>query len=321
MSHRLESKKRKRDDDDRRSKKSSSKSHSKKDRETLDLNGTISIRKFDMTKLRPTQEGKRVMIVGMSGSGKTTVAKDGLRLNKDIPVWMIVSPSESRNHSFGPHVHPLWIHDDLKIPELENFKKRQIQCGEKWQIPNTQPVQYSRDPCAALVLDDCNIEPKTLKHDIFNWIYFNSRHDHVLIMMLTQYFMMVPIQHRRNISHLFLFRQNSPKEVKKIYDEFANMFPSFQDFKNALEICTSDMRCMVIDVLNPSMKIQDRVFWYKAKKDQPEFQVGAEWARKQSDLLYNENWKEGESSVSLDKQPSQKKSKTIQLVDAESQSE
>lgn len=58
--------------------------------------------------------------------------------------------------------------------------------------------------------------------------------------------MLVPVDHRRNLSHVFLFRQNSPKEVKKIYDEFAGVFNKFADFKKALDICTHSYGCMVI---------------------------------------------------------------------------
>jgi energy-coupling factor transporter ATP-binding protein EcfA2 len=139
-----------------------------------------------MTKINLDVDGKRVLIVGQSGSGKSTVALDIIRYNKHVPAWTVVSPSESRNHTFGPHVHPGAIHEDLNIPALDNFRQRQEKRCKDWQIPGTKPTQYFRSPAAALVLDDCNISAKLFKEDFFRWAYFNSRHDKVLLIQITQ---------------------------------------------------------------------------------------------------------------------------------------
>jgi hypothetical protein len=77
---------------------------------------------------------------------------------------MIISPSESRNHTYGPYMHPLWIHDNLVLEEVEKLRERQEKVGEAWQIPGTSnPTQYYRDTSAGVVVDDCNIDLKTFK--------------------------------------------------------------------------------------------------------------------------------------------------------------
>lgn len=250
----------------------------------------ITIKKFPLDKINTKKDGKRVLIIGMSGSGKSVVTLNILNQCKDIPVWMVISPSESRNHTYEKYVHPGCIHDDLTIEALQAFRSRQEHVTSVWQIPNTDPIQYRRDPSAGIILDDINISAKLFKDDIFRWAYFNSRHDKTLWIQLTQYFMSVPIDHRQNTSFLFIFRQNSPKQVKKIYDEFANVFDNFKDFKQALDLCTADYRCMVIDCLNPSTNIEDRIFWYKANSKVQPFKAGAKWWYKQMDKLYNKNW-------------------------------
>lgn len=286
----------------------------------LKVGPAIVIKKFpiESIKVDSKHDGKRVLIIGMSGSGKSTSAIEIIRANRTIPLCRVISETESRNHTFGPYVHPLWISDELKLEYLEAFKRRQIETCEKWQIPNTKPVEYYRDPSAALILDDCGIDDKLFKEDIFKYLFFNSRHDKVLFVMLMQYFMMVPIHLRRNVSHLFIFRQNAPKEIKKIYSEFAGVFNKEADFVTALELCTANYGCMVIDCVSASNVITDRVFFYRAKKqeDQEPFEVGAPWSLAQADEMYNKLWKKQEEKEKQNKQPilTKKSSKKEPLV-------
>lgn len=111
---------------------------------------------------------------------------------------------------------------------------------------------------------------------------------------LTQYFRLVPIDHRRNLSHLFIFRQRGNKEIQKIYDEFAGAFDNVADFRKALSFCTENFGCLVINALCQSPNISENIFWYKAPLKQEAFKVGSDWWRKQLDKLYDPNWKENE---------------------------
>src|SRR5690606_22997215 len=104
--------------------------------------GEVKIHKFDMRKINTEYDGKRVLIVGMSGSGKSTAALDVVRFNKHIPVWEVISTTEARNHTYGPHVHPACIHDTLTTATIERFKERQEQACMKWEIPGSKdPVK------------------------------------------------------------------------------------------------------------------------------------------------------------------------------------
>jgi hypothetical protein len=263
------------------------------DDETLDIGNKIRIKKFPMAeRINTTKDGKRVLIVGGSGMGKSTVALDVVRFNKHIPVWMVVSPTEGRNHTFGPHFPQGCIQDTLDIGALHRFKDRQEKRCEDWQVKGSKdPIRYHKDPSGGIILDDVNVTSSLFKEEIFSWAYFNSRHDKVLWLQLTQYFMSVPIEHRRNLSFLICFRQNSPKEIKKIFDEFAGVFHKFTDFKKALEICTADFRCMVIDCLNPSTRIEDRIFWYRAPRNQPPFKAGSSYFWREMEAAFDPDYK------------------------------
>lgn len=107
----------------------------------------------------------------------------------------------------------------------------------------------------------------------------------------------VPKKLRRSWSYVFLFRQNSIKELKIFFNEFGGMFDSFTQFKTVYDLCTADFGCMVIDALNPSNRIQDRVFYYRAAKDQPPFVCGQDWSKRQLQELYDPTWKDREDTT------------------------
>jgi ABC-type dipeptide/oligopeptide/nickel transport system ATPase component len=284
--------------------------------EDIQFDGVTRIKKFDMSRVNVDIEGQRVLIVGQSGSGKSSVTLDIMRYNKHIPVWMIVSPTEKMNNTYSPHVHPGCIHDDLVLKELRDFKKRQeLRCGngpKGWRINDKKPFKYRRNPSAACILDDVVIDAKLFKDAIFRWAYFNSRHAKTMWIQLTQYAMLIPSEHRKNIKFVFLFQQGSNSEIKKLYEEWGGAFNKLADFKKALQLCTSNFKCMVIDCLNPSMNITEKIFYYAALKDQPDFKVGAPWWWAQMERSdYDHDWeaKIAESSEEDDDQPPKKKAK------------
>jgi hypothetical protein len=259
--------------------------------------GKVVLRAFDIKKINTDIDGKRVLISGQSGSGKSSVTLDIIKANRKIPAWAIFSPTEATNHTFGPYVHPGAIHDDLSIPELRKIKKRQETVCTNWQIPSEVPgghKKYKRNPSIGVILDDCNVSPALFKDDVFKYAYFNSRHHKVLFIQITQHPMSVPNMLRRNVSHFLVFAQKSPKAIKTIHEEYGAVIEKLPDFKIALQLCTENKMCMVIDCLTTSLKIEENIYFYKATHpaEQPPFKIGAAWWWAQMDKLYNPDWKE-----------------------------
>jgi hypothetical protein len=258
----------------------------------LRVTNTLYLRKFDIQTLSH-RDGKRIGIVGMSGSGKSRLMLEIMRfINWHVPVWMVFNASESGNHMYGPHVEEICIHEKMDLSILEKFKKRQIDRCNKWRVPDSDPPEYIKNPTAGLILDDMMEDTKIFNHPIFGWIFLNSRNFKTFFVLLVQYFMLLPPKYRRNLSHLFLFRQNSVKEIKKIWSEFFGVFEKEVEFRRALEVCTADNGSIVLDILNPSVKISDRVFWYKHTFKQPPFRAGDPIFNAQLREMYDPNWAE-----------------------------
>ena len=53
---------------------------------------------------------------------------------------------------------------------------------------------------------------------------------------------------------------------KKIYENYAGMFPTFDSFAQVMDQCTENYECLVINNNTKSNKLTDQVFWYKGQK-------------------------------------------------------
>jgi hypothetical protein len=52
---------------------------------------------------------------------------------------------------------------------------------------------------------------------------------------------------------------------KRIYENYAGMFPTFESFCQVMDQCTENYECLVINNNSKSNKLQDQIFWYKAE--------------------------------------------------------
>jgi hypothetical protein len=69
-------------------------------------------------------------------------------------------------------------------------------------------------------------------------------------------------------------RENIISNRRRIYDNYAGMFPTFDAFCQVMDQCTQNYECLVIDNTSQSSKLEDCIFWYKADIH-PEFRIGA----------------------------------------------
>ena len=52
---------------------------------------------------------------------------------------------------------------------------------------------------------------------------------------------------------------------KRIYENYAGMFPTFESFCQVMDQCTENYECLVINNNARSNKLEDQIFWYKAE--------------------------------------------------------
>ena len=89
-----------------------------------------------------------------------------------------------------------------------------------------------------------------------------------------QFALGIPPNLRTNIDYVFILRENIISNRKRIYDHYAGMFSTFDEFCQVMDACTENYECLVINNNAKSNKITDQVFWYKAS-EHPDFRIGA----------------------------------------------
>ena len=91
------------------------------------------------------------------------------------------------------------------------------------------------------------------------------RHWKVLLVITMQYPLGIPPLLRTNVDYVFILRENVMSNRKRIYENYASMFPTFEAFCSVLDSCTENYECLVIDNNSKSNRLQDQIFWYRAE--------------------------------------------------------
>lgn len=129
------------------------------------------------------------------------------------------------------------------------------------------PTEY--DARTFLVMDDCLFDEKWTKDKLIRFIFMNGRHWKIMFIIGMQYPLGVGPMLRTNIDFVFIMRENVASNRKRIYDNYASMFGSFEEFCAVLDATTNNYECLVICNNGQSNQLKDQVFWYRARDPGP----------------------------------------------------
>jgi hypothetical protein len=191
--------------------------------------------------------------------------KDIMSYNRDIPVGVVVSPTERANGYFEKFIPKMLIYDDLEEKLVSKFLNRQINITKDKKRDLEKHGSSTIDPRAFLILDDCMYNKAIMKDKNIRCIFMNGRHYKIFLLITMQHGLGLPPDLRSNIDYVFIFRNNIVKEREKIYNHYAGMFPTFDVFNQVMNQCTENYECLVIDNKTQSNNINDNVYWYKAQ--------------------------------------------------------
>jgi len=222
----------------------------------------LELKKFDPTKIKSDSV---VVFIGKRNTGKSYCMKDILSYNRDIPVGVVVSPTERANGYFEKFIPKMLIYDELEEKIVSKFLSRQINITKERKKELETHGSSNVDPRAFLILDDCMYNKAITKDKNIRCIFMNGRHYKIFLLITMQHGLGLPPDLRSNIDYVFIFRNNIVKEREKIYHHYAGMFPTFDVFNQVMNQCTENFECLVIDNKIQSNNINDNVYWYKAQ--------------------------------------------------------
>jgi len=238
---------------------------------------SLELKKFDMRNItfRPNEnKGPVIVMIGRRDTGKSFLVRDLLYHHQDVPIGTVISGTEAGNGFYSEHVPKLFIHEEYNSVLIENVLRRQKNVLKQM---NKEIEAYGRttiDPRAFVILDDCLYDQSWARDKLMRLLFMNGRHWKVMLIITMQYPLGVPPNLRTNIDYVFILRENYLTNRKRIWENYASMFPTLEAFCSIMDQTTENFECLVINNNAKSNKLTDQIFWYKAET-RPDFKLGS----------------------------------------------
>ena len=238
---------------------------------------TLELKKFDMKSIsfKPTEnKGPVVVLIGKRDTGKSFLVRDLLYYQQEIPIGTVISGTEEGNGFYGKMVPKLFVHNEYNTAIIENILKRQRTVLKQIKKEMETYKRSTIDPRAFVILDDCLYDNTWARDKMMRLLFMNGRHWKIMLVITMQYPLGIPPNLRTNIDYVFILREPYIANRKRIYENYAGMFPTFESFCQVMDQCTENFECLVINNNAKSNKLQEQIFWYKAQQHGP-FKLGS----------------------------------------------
>jgi hypothetical protein len=240
----------------------------------------FQLRKFNMEMITArcdidSRKSPMMVVIGKKDTGKSFLVRDILHTtHRHFPVGTVISATEAANEFFQNMVPSKFIHDKYRPEIVQNVIKRQATIKAKRnEDKKNRGGSSSIDPRAFLILDDCLYDAKSwINEESTRFVFMNGRHIDLMTIITMQYPLGITPNLRTNVDFVFILRENILGNRRRIYENYAGMFPTFEMFCSFMDQCTEDYECLVICNNVSSNRLEDQVFWYKAA-DHPPFRM------------------------------------------------
>lgn len=201
----------------------------------------------------------------VKNTGKSTLITSLLYEKRDIfPMFMVMSGTEDSNGHYKKIIPSTFVYNKLDEKKIEDFIVRQ-KIAKK----------HLENPWAVLLLDDCTDDPKIFNKPLMQGIFKNGRHWKMLFILSLQYCMDVKPVIRTNVDGVFILRETNLRNRKNLWENYAGIIPDFSMFCQIMDTITSDYTALYIHNQTTSNKLEDCLFWYKAKPPPENFRLGS----------------------------------------------
>jgi hypothetical protein len=171
-------------------------------------------------------------------------------------------------------VPKLFIHDQYNIVLIENILRRQRAALKQMNKEIEIYKKSNIDPRTFVILDDCLFDKSWTRDNVMRALFMNGRHWKIMLCITMQYPLGIPPDLRTNIDYVFILREPYLSNRKRIWENYASVFPTLESFCSVMDQTTENYECLVINNNAKSNKLTDQVFWYKAE-NKPDFRLGS----------------------------------------------
>lgn len=233
-----------------------------------------------------------IIMIAKRGSGKSWVTKAILHEHRDIPVGLIISPTEKDNPFFSKFFPDSYIFYAYDTRILQKLLIRQRMILKKYRDKKEAGIDI--DPRAIVVMDDCLASKGTWAKDPrVSELLFNGRHRQITYILTMQYPLGITPELRSNFDYVFLLAEDITSNLKRIYEHYAGMFPDFNSFRQVFRQLTENFGAMVIKNRGSRTNLFDKISFYKAPDlDDVELKFGCNQFRKFNEKNYRSDWED-----------------------------
>jgi hypothetical protein len=200
------------------------------------------------------------------------------------------------NSFYGNFFPDTFIHYEYKSEIIEKLLFRQEKIIEKMKEKKRQGKNL--DPRSYILMDDCLASKGTWMRDQpITTLLFNGRHYEIMYILTMQFPLGITPELRCNFDYIFLLAEDTHSNLKRIYDHYAGMFPTFDSFRQVFTVLTGDFGSMVIDNRRKATNPLERLFWYKAGDlSKTQCMMGGKQFQKYHNCNYDKDWRKKTSN-------------------------
>lgn len=181
-----------------------------------------------------------------------------------FPSAMIMSGTEDSNGHYKKIIPSTFVYNRLHEKKIQDFIVRQ-------KIAK----RHLSNPWSVLLLDDCTDDPKLFNKPLFQGIFKNGRHWKTLFLISLQYCMDIKPVIRTNVDGVFILRETNLRNRKSLWENYAGVIPDFSMFCSIMDQLTNDYTALYIHNQVQSNRLEDCIFWYRAKPVPSTFRLGS----------------------------------------------
>ena len=262
----------------------------------VDGERSLPIKEFQ---LETMCENPAIVMIAKRASGKSWVCRAILKHFKDIPVGIIIAPTEKMaTPAFYSDFFPdTYIHYEYRSEIIEKLIYRQDKMIEKQQDKIKEGKLI--DPRAFILMDDClSKKGSWMKDQPIMELLFNGRHYRLMYLLTMQFPLGITPELRCNFDYIFLLSEDFYSNLKRLYDHYAGMFPTFDSFRQVFKELTSDFGAMVIVNRGSRTSFLEKIFWFKASND-PIGTIGCSQFIDYHNNNYDAEWKKKNKSLDI----------------------
>ena len=248
---------------------------------------SLPIRRFKLEYIVPNAS---ICMIAKRGSGKSFLVKAILNHFKNIlPGGVIISPTDKMNEFYGRFFPKIFIHYTYKTEILEKLLSRQEMIIEKTRKKYKEGKKLN--PRAFLIMDDCLASKgKWAKDPKIMEVLMNGRHYQLMYILTMQFPLGISPELRNNFDYVFLLADDTVSNQKRVWEHYAGIFPTFNNFKGVFNELTKDYGAMVIVNRGKRETFHDKIFWYKADKEKIN-RIGDKQFNNFNDKNFDKDWK------------------------------